>query len=182
MRFHSRCSIAQCLPTGCHIHVNIWLNLDGGWVMQGAVVKAAAWSTMASSFLAAGNACAATEVMQQAASDGRANLLLTLPAIAIGWVRLLHVPAPLRPASGHLECRSFWPNPAALLSLSAWTQHCNVTEGFHERGQPLKMNCDSVEEFAYPASLQAKPWFSTAAVRQPAIFSKHTYEQILVMC
>lgn len=47
---------------------------------------------MAATFLASGSACAATEVMSQAAGDGRANVLLALPAIALGWVSFLEFP------------------------------------------------------------------------------------------
>lgn len=53
---------------------------------QGHVIKAAAWSAMAATFLTSGSACAATEIMSQAAGDSRANVLLVLPAIAVGWV------------------------------------------------------------------------------------------------
>jgi len=54
--------------------------------VQEHVVKAAAWSTMAATFLSSGSACAATEVMSQAAGDARGTVLLALPAIALGWV------------------------------------------------------------------------------------------------
>ena len=54
--------------------------------MQANLVKLAAASTTASTFLAAGNAQAAQEVASLAGRDNRATTLLLLLVPALGWV------------------------------------------------------------------------------------------------
>lgn len=56
-------------------------------------MKAVALSSVVGSFLAAGNANAAMEVAQLAASDNRLSILATLFLPAIGWV-LFNIGAP----------------------------------------------------------------------------------------
>ena len=60
---------------------------------QQHAVKAVALSSVVGSFLAAGNANAAMEVAQLAASDNRLSILATLFLPAIGWV-LFNIGAP----------------------------------------------------------------------------------------
>jgi photosystem II PsbY protein len=62
--------------------------------VQERAVQAVALSTLAGSFLSAGNAAAASEISQIAAGDGRFSTILFLLAPAVGWV-LFNIGGPL---------------------------------------------------------------------------------------
>jgi photosystem II PsbY protein len=61
-------------------------------LLQDALVKSAAFASVATSFLAAGNAQAAMEVADIAAGDGRAGLLVLPLGAAIAWVGINILP------------------------------------------------------------------------------------------
>lgn len=89
--------------------------------MQAQVIKTAALSSAAASFLAAGNVSAAQEVADLAARDGRFGIVALLALPALGWVGFnIFGPAlnQLQQTAQKNKRTARWPKPLYLQHLS----------------------------------------------------------------